>query len=119
MIKNIVRSTLVIALVGAVLGLTSAARGADKPKNQEAKGTIESVDTTAGTITIKHKHESKTYFVATDVQFSHGEKQLAMTIADLKVGDRVVVHYTDEGGKLMAHKVGRVEKTTADEPKSK
>ena len=113
MIKTIVRSALVIALVGTVLGLAQTARAeekkADKTKYTEFKGAITVVDVKAGTVTIEHKKDTKTFTVTPDTKFGSGTESVNLNITNLKVGDHVVVHYADEAGKLVAHKIGHVD----------
>ena len=115
MIKAVICSAFVIALAGAIVGLTQTARAddqakkAEKPQQHQATGKITAVDAKAGTITIDHKKESKTFAVASDVKFGSEGDTVKMTIADLKVGDKVTIHYTEDGGKMMAHKVGHVD----------
>jgi Cu/Ag efflux protein CusF len=113
--KAIVRSALVIALAGVVLGFAQTARAqdsakkAEKPKEHQATGTITAVDVKAGTVTIEHKKESKTFSVAPDVKFGSEGEKVKMSIAELKVGDKVTIHYTEDGSKMIAHKIGHVD----------
>jgi len=116
MIKAVIRSAFVIALAGAIVGLAQTARAedqakkAEKPQQHQATGKITAVDAKAGTITIDHKKDgAKTFTVASDVKFGSEGDTVKMTIADLKVGDKVTIHYTEDGGKMMAHKVGHVD----------
>ena len=127
MIKAVVRSALVIALAGAVLGFTQAARAegekkADKPKPHQATGEITAVDTKANTVTIKHKTDSMTFTLAPDVKFGSGGENVNLNISNLKVGDKVTIHYTEDSGKMIAHKVGHVDlsakKVKKDEKKA-
>jgi Cu/Ag efflux protein CusF len=128
MTKAVVRSALVIALVGAVLGLTQSVRAeeqakkADKPKSHQATGKITAVDVKAGTVTIEHKKESKTFTLAPDVKFGSEGENVNLNISNLKVGDKVTIHYTEDGGKMMAHKIGQVDmsakKAAKDEKKA-
>jgi Cu/Ag efflux protein CusF len=119
MIKSVVRSALVVALTGAVLGLTQTAHA--EKQQQQAAGVIKAVDTKAGTITLEHKHTTMTFSVAPDIKFGAKGENVNYTLANLKVGDNVTIHYTDEGGKLIAHKVSRVDvsakKAAKDEKK--
>ena len=106
--KNLVRATMILSLAAVALAFTQVARAADAKKEKEAEGKIVSVDAKANTVTIKHKSASLTFTAAPDIEFG-GTGNKKVTLADLKVGDKVVVHYTDEGGKLMAHKIGHVD----------
>ena|SRR5213593_3941666 len=122
MITRIVRSALVAALTGAVIGFAATTQAGDKPKEQQAAGDIKAVDVKAGTITIEHKQAKMTFVAAPDIKFgAHGEN-VNYTLANLTVGDHVTIHYTTEGDKLIAHKVSRVDvsarKTKKDEKKA-
>jgi Cu/Ag efflux protein CusF len=125
MIKTVVRSAGVVALVVAVLaiGQTARAASAEKGKQQEITGEISSVDAAANTVTIKHKSASMTFAVAKDAKFASGGQHVNLNVSNLKVGDRVTVHYTDEGGKKIAHRIGHVDispqKATKDEKKAR
>ena len=127
MSKSIVRAALVVALAGAVLGLTQtvqaqAEKKADKAKSQQATGEITAVDVKANTVTIKHKTASMTFNVASDAKFGSGGENIALNLTNLKIGDKVTVHYTDDAGKLTAHKIGHVDisakKAAKDEKKA-
>ncbi|HUJ09321.1 MAG TPA: DUF3592 domain-containing protein [Verrucomicrobiae bacterium] len=126
MIKTFVRSALVLALMGIVLGLTQTTRAEDAAKkadkHKKAEGKITAVDTNANTVTIKHKTTTETFTLAPDVKFGSGGKTLNMNISNLKVGDEVTIYYNEEGGKMIAHRVGRVDvyakKAAKDEKKA-
>ena len=115
MIKAVIRSAFVIALAGAIVGLAQTARAedqakkAEKPQQHQATGKITAVDAKAGTITIDHKKESKTFTVAPDIKFGSEGENVKMNISTLKIGDKVTIHYTEDGGKMMAHKIGHVD----------
>jgi Cu/Ag efflux protein CusF len=127
MFKAVVRSAFAIALAGAVLGLTQTARAeggkkAEKPKQHQATGEITAVDTTANTVTIKHKTANMTFTLAPDVKYGSGGENVNLNITNLKVGDKVTIHYTEDSGKMTAHKIGKVDlserKTKQDEKKA-
>jgi Cu/Ag efflux protein CusF len=106
--KSLVRTVMIVSLAAVALAWTQVARAADAKKGQkEVQGKITAVDAVAGTVTIKHKKDSMTFTATPDIEFG-GVGNKKVTLADLKVGDHVAVHYTDEGGKLMAHKIGHV-----------
>jgi Cu/Ag efflux protein CusF len=107
--KSLVRTTMILSLAAVALAFTQVARADDTKKNQkEAEGKIESVDVKANTVTISHKKATMTFTAAPNIEFG-GMGNKKVTLADLKVGDKVTVHYTDEGGKLVAHKIGHVD----------
>ncbi len=126
MLKTAIRSAVVIALVGTFLGLTTVyAQGdkkADKPKQHQTTGEISAVDAKANTVTIKHKAASMTFTLAPDVKFGSGGENVNLNISNLKVGDKVTIHYTEDGGKMIAHKIGHVDlsekKVKQDEKKA-
>ena len=80
-----------------------------KVKSIGLNGTIEATDLKAGTITIKHKAERKTFTVARDCEVTGAENR-KVTLADLVIGERVKVKYTQEGAKLVAHQISHIEK---------
>ncbi|MEI6084647.1 MAG: DUF5666 domain-containing protein [Verrucomicrobiota bacterium] len=120
MIKAVIRSALVAALAVGVLGFTqtvraadtnaphkAVAKAADAPKTSTMSGDIESVDVKAGTVTIKNKKSTKTFVVNADTDFGGTGKNT--TIADLKVGDKVNVHFKPDTTPLVATKIGHVD----------
>jgi Cu/Ag efflux protein CusF len=112
--KSLFRTTMIVSLAAVALAFTQVARAADAKKNQkEVEGKITAVDAAAGTVTIKHKKDSMTFTAAPDIEFG-GVGNKKITLADLKVGDHVAVHYTDDGGKMMAHKIGHVDLKAKD-----
>ena len=107
--KGLIRNTTILCLAAAVLACTQVARAADaKPPEKEVQGKITAVDAAAGTVAIKHKKDTMTFTAAPDIEFG-GDGNKKLTLADLKVGDHITVHYTEESGKLMAHKIGHVD----------
>ena len=77
---------------------TTTAKTATKAKNLTTHGAVTAMDATAKTITIKD-----TYNTSDDTKFMAKDK--AITMADLHVGDTVVVTYAKDG--MKASKVTR------------
>ncbi|MGA2603688.1 MAG: DUF5666 domain-containing protein [Verrucomicrobiia bacterium] len=76
------------------------------PKRHQYTGEITSIDPKIGTIVVeKLAAESKTFKIGEKTKYSTVDKKDAV-LADIKVGDKVTVHYTDEDGVLMAHSIG-------------
>ena len=126
MSKTLVRYAMVVCVAAVALTASQSVRAADEkaaapvaPKSDAYSGKIEAVDVTASTITIQHKKETKTFAVAPDCKFSGAGKKV--TLADLKIGDRVKVTYTQEGDKLIAHHIGHIDlkKKTEEAPPAK
>ena len=118
MSKTLVRTALAVCVAAVALTAAQGVRAADeKAAPKTMGGKIEAVDATAGTITIKHKKESKTFTVAPDCKFT-GEGEKKLTLAEMRVGDTVKVSYTQEGDKVLAHHVGHVDvvKKKTEEP---
>ena len=116
--KTVIRSALAVALMGAVLGLTQTARAEEKKaEHQKMTGEIKAVDAKAGTITLAHRTGEVTFTAAPDIKFGHAGEKVQMTLADLKVGDKVVIHYSEDAGKKIAHKVAHVENEPKKETK--
>ena len=80
------------------------AKKAAKPKAQQVTGTIEAVDAAAGTFTVKGKKGN--------VDLKAGDK---VKLADVKVGDKVVVKYAD--GSASSVKAVKAPKAKKAEPK--
>jgi Cu/Ag efflux protein CusF len=77
----------------------------EKPKKRQYTGVIESIDVEKCTVVLKKKDETKTFSCTADCKYKAGEKEGA-TLADFKVGDKVLVTYTEEDGKLICSKMG-------------
>ena len=110
MSKHWLRAVTALSIAAVALAFAVPVRGQEaakpeKPKKQQFTGTIESVDAKAGTVIVKKGQEGKTFKVGEKTKYSTSDKKEA-TIADLKVGDKVLVSYTEEGGALMARKIG-------------
>lgn len=67
-------------------------------------GKLHAIDAEKCTVTIRHKKENTTFTVAADCQFIGYDKDDA-TLADLKVGDRARVSWTEEGDEQVAHQI--------------
>lgn len=80
-----------------------------KVKSNALNGNIEATDLKASTITIKHKEERQTFTVARDCEVT-GAGNKKVTLADLVIGERVKVKYTQEGAQLVAHQISHIEK---------
>ena len=84
----------------------------EKAKHRQFTGVIESISAKSNTVVVKHKDDSKTFTISDETKYSTDEKKDA-ALADFKVGEKVTVHYTEEGGALVAHRI-----TTPRKPKS-
>ena len=42
---------------------------------------------------------------------SMADESARMTLADLKVGEKVTIHYSEDGDKLIAHEISHVDET--------
>lgn len=98
--KKIIAIVLSLVFVFAVTSVTFAA-SAKKAKPVQATGEVTAVDATANTITLKAKNGDVT--VATDDKTKVMPKD--KKIADVKVGDKVMVTYTNTDGKNTAKSV--------------
>jgi Cu/Ag efflux protein CusF len=116
MSKYVMRSAMVVSLAAVVLAFALSARAqqpqvAQKhaPSNlaMRREGTIESIDTAAGTVTIKlSTGETMTVTCDANCRFSiQGRAGVVIGPAglkDLKVGDETVVLYSEKDGKPVA-----------------
>ena len=77
-----------------------------KPKRLQYTGDVSSIDAKAGTLIVKKGEESKTFKISDKTHYSTAEKPKgAAAVTDVKVGDKVTVHYTEADGVLTAHSV--------------
>ena len=112
MSKRLIGWEVLGAALALTVGLSSTVCADGLKGTKEVSGVIVSVDQKDGTVTIRKKDDTMTFKAAADVKFGHdGNKLKGMTIADLKVGDKVTVHYKLEGDKAVAYKFGHVENT--------
>jgi hypothetical protein len=85
---------LVLATAGAAFADASHQHTGNS-KYVRMHGTIDSMDSTGGTFTVKHGNDSSTFKTDSSTKYKHGTKTIAMT--DLHTGDKVRVSYTEEG----------------------
>src|SRR5258708_4156275 len=111
MSKHLLRATMVLSIAAVALGVTAPFRAEDagpaapKPKRQQFTGTVESIDAKAGTAVIKKGTESKSFKIGEKTKYATADKKEA-AITDIKVGDKVKVAYSEEGGVATAHRIG-------------
>ena len=98
-------AALAFSFVAPVRAQDTAATPPPKPKPHQYTGIIESIDSKAGTVIVKKDAESKTFKLGEKTKFSTTDKKEA-ALADIKVGDKVTVRYTEDGGVLTALKIG-------------
>jgi len=70
---------------------------------EEVVGDIVSMDITVTMLTIKTKQEEMSFYVNEDTQITMGKEE--KHFSDLKVGDKVKVHYTVVEGKELAERI--------------
>jgi hypothetical protein len=92
---------------------TAPAEKPEKPKRHLFTGLIESINTKANTVVVKHKEDTKTFSISDATKYSTEDKKDA-ALADFQVGEKVTVHYTEEAGVLVAHKITTPKKTKSD-----
>ncbi len=63
-------------------------------------GEVTAVDAAANTLTVKGKKGEVTFMIDEKTKFDKG-----MTLADVKVGDKLTVKYAEMGGKMMARNI--------------
>ena len=110
--KYLVRMIAALSIVAVALTFASVVRaqGTNAPPAKvrhdwhELTGGITAVDAKAGTLSIKKGKETTDFQVSAKckVLLTGKENQI---VADLKVGDKVTVTYTEEGGAKVAHRI--------------
>lgn len=80
---------------------------APKPKRQQYTGEVASIDAKAGTVIVKKgATDSKTFKITDKTRYGTADKPKGAALTDIKVGDKVTVHFTEEDGVLTAHSIG-------------
>ena len=107
MTKFAVRSAALVGLAAVALWMAAPAHAAKDPNKPKAEaltvsGTIDAIDATAGTLTVKTDTESKSFSTSPKCHVRTADKKEGATLSDLKVGDKVTVHYHDKKGTLTA-----------------
>jgi Cu/Ag efflux protein CusF len=101
-------SLIAVALAFAIpAGAEEAKKEAKpaKPMKHEYTGDIKSIDVAKKTLTVlKKEGDEKTFVVAEKAKIILKGKEAA-ELSDLKVGDKVTLSYTEEGGALHAHRI--------------
>ena|SRR5437870_799338 len=117
---------LATAVIAVALAVALPARAADEkkaekpetPKKRQYTGEVTKVDAAGKSITVKKgEGDEKTFGVADKAKVATKDKEAA-ELSDLKVGDKVTVHYTEEGGKDVAHKIGPPDSAKKKEKKA-
>jgi len=111
-------AAVAVALVFALPSFAQDAKPATKTKVHDCTGTITALDAAKGSVTVKNKKDVEVTFVVTDKSKIATADKAVATLADLKVGDKVKVAYTEDAGTNTATKIGPVPvaKATAAAP---
>jgi Cu/Ag efflux protein CusF len=109
MSKHWLRAVTALSIAAVALAFAAPVRGEEaakpeKPKKHQWTGTIESIDASAGTVTLKKGEESKAFKVGDKTKYSTADKKEA-ALGDLKMGDKVTVWYTEDAGGMMAARI--------------
>jgi Cu/Ag efflux protein CusF len=115
MSRQLLRAAMALGIASLALSFAAPVRAADtnapttttapKPRPRHYTGLVESIDAKAGTVIVKKDAESKTFTIGDKTKYSTLDKKDA-TLADIKVGDKVTVAYTEDNGVLTAVKIG-------------
>jgi hypothetical protein len=92
--------------------ISAASEPGPKPTRHQYTGEVASIDAAGGTVIVKKGSESKTFKIVDKTRYSTADKPKDAALTDIKVGDKVTVHYTEEDGVLTAHSIG-VPKSTS------
>ena len=122
--KILLRSAMALGVVALALSFTGLVRAQDtnapapppKPQRHQYTGEVASIDAKAGTVIVKKGAESKTFKVSDKTKYSTADKPKGALLADIKVGDKVLVRYTEEDGVLTAHSIGVPPSTVKSPP---
>jgi Cu/Ag efflux protein CusF len=101
--KKTIAVVLSLLFILAVTSITFAAETQAAPAEKKVRGDITAVDAKAMTVTVKGKKGDVTVTVDAKTEFKLGKDK--MTIADLKVGDKVKIFYHEADGKNTAKSI--------------
>ena len=115
--KLLLRTAMALGVAALALSFTGSVQAQEgtstnapapppKPQRHQYTGDIASIDAKAGTVIVKKGSESKTFKVTDKTRYSTVDKTKGAALADIKVGDKVLVRYTEEDGVLTAHSIG-------------
>lgn len=93
----------VLFLACLLIDLAGYPLAAAETQVEEVVGEIVSLDMTATMLTIKTKQEEMSFYVNEKTQITVGKEE--KHFPDLKVGDKVKVHYTVVEGKELAERI--------------
>ena len=120
MSKYLLRALTTTCLMTVAVALTVPAHAKEAAKAKPAKekshqftGTIEALDATAGTCTVKSKKESKTFKCAPDCKMTKDDGTA------FAVGDKVVVKFTGEGDAAVCQSISTPKPPVKKEKKEK
>lgn len=101
--RTIIVKVIALLVALSVIGFVGNASATGKVKAKEMAGQIQSLDTTANTLVLKIKKGEITFAVNDKTQIMMGKEQ--KHLSDLKVGEKVKVHYTHIEGKNLADRI--------------
>ncbi|HVM60602.1 MAG TPA: DUF5666 domain-containing protein [Verrucomicrobiae bacterium] len=117
MSKHLLRTALALGVAALALSFTGLVQAADTstpsnaaapaptpPKRHQYTGEVSAIDAKAGTVIVKKGEDSKTFKIGDKTKYATADKKDA-ALADIKVGDKVTVMYTEEDGVLTAHRI--------------
>jgi Cu/Ag efflux protein CusF len=116
MSRHLLRAAMALGIASLALSVAAPVRAADsntpttatapKPKAHSYTGDVTAIDAKAGTVIVKKEGaEGKTFKIDEKTRYATADKKDA-ALTDIKVGDKVLVSYTEEDGVLTAHKIG-------------
>ena len=113
--RHLLRTAMALgtaALALSFTGFVQAQEGSStnapppKPQRHQFTGEVASIDAKAGTVIVKKGSESKTFKITDKTRYSTTDKPRDAMLADIKVGDKVLVRYNEADGVLTAHSIG-------------
>lgn len=101
--KRTFTKVAVLFLAFWVIDLGGYAMATEETEVEEIIGKIVSLDTTANMLTIKTKQGEMSFYINEKTQITMGREE--KLFSDLKVGEKIKVHYTTAEGKELAERI--------------
>jgi hypothetical protein len=76
------------------------------PQRHQYTGEVLSINIQTGTVTVRKGSQSKTFNTSGTTRYSTADKPKGAMLADISVGDKVLVRYSEADGVLTAHSIG-------------
>ena len=112
--KHTFNKTAALFLALFLIDVAGYALAAAETRIEEIIGQVISLDTAANMLTVKTRQGEMSFFVDEKTQITMGREE--KLFSDIKIGEKVKVHYTTAEGKELAEKIMMRRRKTRSSP---